>query len=98
VAAFAVALRCPFLENFVKPIDTKAKAKSDLPPGFKRPATMTIKQFCALVQISRSSAYVLIKTQRIQSVRVLGRNFITTRSVEKLLADGMGEGCQEGFF
>lgn len=48
------------------------------------PAMMSVAQFCAFTGLSKTTAFKLIKLQRIHAVKVLGRTLISHASVETL--------------
>lgn len=49
------------------------------------PRAYTMRAFCAAFGISRSSAYLLMKAGRLQTVRVQGRRLIPAEAAEALL-------------
>lgn len=61
-----------------------------------KPITLTVKGFCELTSLGRTTAYKMLAEGRIQSCLVGRRRLITMESVEAFMASALvcGEGAQ----
>jgi hypothetical protein len=53
-----------------------------------KPLAVSIREFCRITSLGRTSCFQLIRENKIEARRVLGRTLILTRSVEALLELG----------
>lgn len=56
------------------------------PPSPPQPIAVSVKQFCALTSLGRTTAFKLISEGALQTVAVRGRTLILWQSVEALLS------------
>lgn len=50
-----------------------------------RPLAVTIKEFCRLVSLGRTTAFALARDRKIEVRHVAGRTLVLTRSIDALL-------------